>query len=140
MATRHGPIERTLKIIVDSNALFAPLKLRMDIFEELKTLLNTNPEPIILLQVKLELERIASNGSPQERKDALYALKQAEKCTLISTNDREMKADDAILKAARDWKCGVFTNDRKLRKRLRDINVPVIYLRQKSRLQIDGRL
>ncbi|RLI16819.1 nucleotide-binding protein, partial [Candidatus Bathyarchaeota archaeon] len=34
----------------------------------------------------------------------------------------------------------VFTNDRNLRKRLRNINVPVIYVRQKSRLEIDGRL
>jgi rRNA-processing protein FCF1 len=34
----------------------------------------------------------------------------------------------------------VFTNDRQLRNRLRDINVPVIYVRQKSRLEIDGRL
>jgi rRNA-processing protein FCF1 len=39
---------------------------------------------------------------------------------------------------ARKCDCPVFTNDRKLRQRLRNINVPVIYVRQKSRLEIDG--
>jgi rRNA-processing protein FCF1 len=48
--------------------------------------------------------------------------------------------DDAIVEAARKWDCPVFTNDRKLRRRLRNINVPVIYVRQKSRLEIDGRI
>jgi rRNA-processing protein FCF1 len=46
--------------------------------------------------------------------------------------------DDAIVKVASEWRSPVFTNDRALRKRLRDINVPVIYVRQKSRLEIEG--
>jgi hypothetical protein len=49
-------------------------------------------------------------------------------------------ADDAIVRAAKDWKAVVFTNDRQLRKRLKDISVPVIYVRQKSRLEIDGMI
>jgi rRNA-processing protein FCF1 len=47
--------------------------------------------------------------------------------------------DDAITKVAGRGGCAVFTNDRQLKKKLRDINVPVIYVRQKSRLGIDGR-
>jgi rRNA-processing protein FCF1 len=46
--------------------------------------------------------------------------------------------DDAIIEAAIELRAVVFTNDRQLRGRLRDISVPVIYLRQKSRLAIDG--
>jgi rRNA-processing protein FCF1 len=44
------------------------------------------------------------------------------------------------LKIAKEWGSPVFTNDRLLRKRLRDISVPVIYVRQKSRLEIDGMI
>ncbi|MCJ7698893.1 nucleotide-binding protein, partial [Candidatus Bathyarchaeota archaeon] len=47
--------------------------------------------------------------------------------------------DDVIVKVASKGECAVFTNDRQLKKKLRDINVPVIYVRQKSRLGIDGR-
>jgi len=46
--------------------------------------------------------------------------------------------DDVIVEVAREWGAVVFTNDKLLRRRLRDISVPVIYVRQKSRLEIDG--
>jgi rRNA-processing protein FCF1 len=129
----------TLKVILDSNALFVPLQFKIDIFEELKTLLKRNFEPILLLPVRRELERLADEGSPKMRKNALYALKLAEKCKFVNVNEEGMVSpDDVIVKLAKEWSCPVFTNDKRLRKRLRDINVPVIYVRQKSRLEIDG--
>ena len=45
-----------LKVILDSNALFVPLEFKIDIFEELKRLLNRNVEFILLSPVKHELE------------------------------------------------------------------------------------
>ncbi|MGB9778788.1 MAG: DNA-binding protein [Candidatus Bathyarchaeota archaeon] len=136
------PDKKMLKVILDSNALFVPLQFKIDIFEELRTLLNRNFEPILLLPVKHELERLADKGSPKMRKNASFALKLAEKCKLVNINEEENMAspDDVIIKAAKNWKYPVFTNDRLLRKRLRDINVPVIYVRQKSHLEIDGRI
>lgn len=130
-----------MKIILDSNALFVPLQFKIDIFEELKTLLNRSFEPVLLQPIKAEIEKIAVEGTPKMRKAAAYALKLAEKCTLVKFSD-ELKSspDDVIVKVAGEWKCPVFTNDRRLRRRLRDINVPVIYVRQKSRLEIDGRV
>ena len=130
----------TLKIIVDSNALFVPFQFKIDIFEELKTLLNRNSELILLSPIREELEKIANKGSPKMRKQASSALKLAEKCTLLIFGEKfALSPDDAIVKMAREWNCLVFTNDKELRKRLRNINVPVIYVRQKSKLEIDGR-
>lgn len=129
------------KVILDSNAFFVPLQFKIDIFEELKNLLPTNFEAILLSPIRQELEKLAEKGSPQMRKKASYALKLSEKCTYVQLNDDYAGSpDDAILKVAKEWKSPVFTNDRNLRKRLRNINVPVIYVRQKSRLEIDGRL
>lgn len=130
--------KESLKVILDSNALFVPLQFKLDIFEELNTLMNANYEPILLSPNRQELERLAKEGTPKTRKNASYALKMAEKCTLVETEDRDAPADDIIVEIANKWKCPVFTNDRLLRKRLRDINVPVIYVRQKSRLEING--
>jgi rRNA-processing protein FCF1 len=133
------PAKKTLKIILDSNSLFVPLQFKIDIFEQLRILLSQNFTPVILRPIQRELEKLAKEGSPQTRKNATYALKLAEKCKFVEIGEKA-SPDDAILETAAKWNCPVFTNDRQLRKKLRDINVPVIYVRQKSRLEIDGRL
>jgi rRNA-processing protein FCF1 len=137
--TRHE--KALLRIILDSNALFVPLQLKIDIFEALETLLARKFEPILLSPIKQELETIAKRGPPKMRKWASYALKLAEKCVFLEVDDKTAKSpDDAIVEVAKQCNCLVFTNDRELRKRLRNISVPVIYVRQKSHLEIDGRI
>ena len=141
MSPESEPIKKRLKVILDSNALFVPLQFKIDIFEELRKLLNMKFELILLSPIRRELEKLAENGSPKMRKNASYALKMAEKCKLVELDEKiaGSSPDDVIFQVAREWKSLVFTNDRELRKRLRNINVPVIYVRQKSRLEIDGR-
>ena len=131
--------KESTKVILDSNALFVPLQFKIDVFKEITRLLNRNVEFVLLSPVKHELELLGKKDSPKIRKNAQYALKLAEKCTFANVNSEEgLHIDDIILKVAKDWNSPVFTNDMNLRKRLRDISVPVIYVRQKSRLEIDG--
>ena len=128
-----------LNVILDSNALFVPLQFRIDIFEEIRRLLNRNVEFVLLSSVKRELEMLATKDSPKIRREALFALKLAEKCKYVPVeNDGELTVDDAIVRVAKKWSSPVFTNDIQLKRKLRDISVPVIYVRQKSRLDIDG--
>jgi rRNA-processing protein FCF1 len=130
-----------LKVILDSNALFVPLQFKIDIFEELKQLLNRNVEFVLLSTVKNELELLVAKDSTKISREASFALKLAKKCKLVPIeNDEKLTADDAIVKVAKSWNSPVFTNDRQLKKKLRDISVPVIYVRQKSRLDIDGMI
>jgi len=138
MATKPARKE-ALKVIVDSNALFVPLQFRIDIFYELERLLNRRFDLILLSAVKRELETLAKKGSPKLRREAACALRLAEKCRLVEVDaGSSVDVDDVIVKMAGERKAVVFTNDEQLRKRLRDISVPVIYVRQKSRLEIDG--
>ena len=131
----------TLKVILDSNALFVPLEFKIDIFEEVKRLLNRNVEFILLSPVKRELEMLAAKDPPKIRREALFALKLAEKCKYVPVEgDERLATDDVIVRVAKNWNSPVFTNDRQLKKKLRDISVPVIYVRQKSRLDIDGMI
>ena len=128
-----------LKVILDSNALFVPLQFKIDIFEELKLLLNRKVEFVLLSSVKRELEMLVTKDSPKIRREALFALKLAEKCKYVPVeNDEGFTTDDAIVRIAKKWSSPVFTNDIQLKRKLRDISVPVIYVRQKSRLDIDG--
>jgi len=140
MTTKPTTTRKTIRVILDSNALFVPIQLKIDIFQELKTLLNRNFELVLLKPIQQELERLAREGSPQTRKKASYALKLAEGCRIVDVEEDAASPDDVIFQTASRWSCPVFTNDRELREKLRNINVPVIYVRQKSRLEIDGRL
>jgi uncharacterized protein len=129
----------TLKVILDSNAFFVPLEFKIDIFEEVKRLLNRNVEFVLLSPVKRELEMLAAKNSSKIRREALFALKLAEKCKYVPVENHDNSTiDDAIVRVAKNWNSPVFTNDRQLKLRLRDISVPVIYVRQKTRLDIDG--
>jgi rRNA-processing protein FCF1 len=131
-------VRQPLKVILDSNALFVPLKFKLDIFEETKRLLNKNVDFVLLSPVKRELELLAAKNSPKTHREAVYALRLAEKCKFMVVEAEGLAVDDVILRVAKSWRTAVFTNDRQLKKRLRDISVPVIYVRQKSRLDIDG--
>jgi rRNA-processing protein FCF1 len=127
-----------LKVILDSNALFVTLEFKIDIFEEMKRLLNRNVEFVLLSVVKHEIEVLAGGDEPKLRRQANFALRLAEKCKLVAVEGCGETTDDAIARIAENWGAPVFTNDIALKRRLRDISVPVIYLRQKSRLDIDG--
>jgi rRNA-processing protein FCF1 len=131
--------KKPLKVILDSNAFFVPLQFKIDIFANLERLLNRKFELILLSPVKQELEMLAEKGSPKMQRSASYALRLAEKCRYVAVEaSASALTDDVIVETAKNWGVPVFTNDRLLRKRLRDISVPVIYVRQKSRLEIDG--
>lgn len=98
---------------------------------------------ILVSPIRRELETLAQKGSPKIRRNASFALKMAEECKVIDDLDEEYAGsppDEVVLQVARDWRCPVFTNDKTLRKKLRNINVPVIYVRGKSRLEIDGKV
>ena len=128
-----------LKVILDSNALFVPFQFRIDIFSELERLLNRRFELVLLSAVKRELELLAENVAPKMRRNVCCALKFAERFRLVEVAASvSALTDDVIFEVAREWNAVVFTNDKLLRRRLRDISVPVIYVRQNSRLEIDG--
>jgi len=130
--------KKPFKVILDSNAFFVPLQFKIEIFGELEKLLGRNLELILLSPVKQELESLGKKGSPKMQKNVLMALKLAEKCRYIEVDSQgSALTDDIIFEIAKEWRSPVFTNDRQLKQRLRDISVPVIYVRQKSRLEID---
>ena len=141
MTAEPKQARETLRIILDSSALFVPLQFKIDIFEEVKRLLNRNLQFFLLSPIQRELEELRERGSPKMRKNASYALKLAERCVFFEIDEKIAGSpDDAVVQMACEWNCAVFTNDKELRKRLRNINVPVIYVRQKSHLEIDGMI
>lgn len=133
--------KKSLKVILDSNFLFIPSQFTIDIFEELGNVLNRSFEPILLSPTITELQRVSESRSQKLQKHVTIALKLAAKCRRINVEkDPKESYDDLILRVASKEKWCVATNDRTLRRRLRKENVPVIYLRQKTHLTVEGEI
>lgn len=130
--------ENELKIILDTNFFFIPFKFKVDIFEELSNLLNQRFKPILLSSTKKELQGLIESTS-KFGKQAIFAFEFTKKCHFVQVEkDLNESYDDVIVRVSSESKTPVATNDRELRKRLRKNGVPVIFLRQKSYLDIEG--
>lgn len=133
--------KETVKVILDSNFLLIPSQFQLDIFEELGNLLSQQFDPVLLFPTKNELQEMTKKDSPKMRRQASLALKYAEKCRVVHVEKKSKEThDDVIVRIAAEWRCPVATNDRELRKRLRNIGIPVIFLRQKHRLELEGEV
>jgi len=129
-----------IKVILDTNFLMVPAQFRVDISGGLEALLNQKTEPIVLSSTYRELQRIASSRL-KEGKAAKMMLQLMNKFRVVKAEPYPNETgDDVIVRFAKKFNCPVATNDKELRKRLRSLNIPVIYLRQRSHLAINGKV
>jgi len=127
-----------VRVLLDSNFLMVPLELHIDVFEEIQNLLGKRVEFILIKPVYDEL-RTLSTRSQKVGRQAAYALKLAKRCTIMNAETKASEStDDAIARVAKDTGTIVATMDLELKTKLRNINVPVIYLKERSRLEVDG--
>lgn len=125
---RHNKID----VILDTNFLLLPgrFKLRLESIQEV---VQKKFEIVIPTNVISELERIKLTGSDKASKE--IALKLSERYKKINL---EGPVDKSILEYAKNHKCIVATNDMKLKSELREIQVPVIFMKKGLRLGIEG--
>lgn len=116
-------------VILDSNALLMIFQFGINLESELSRLLGKY-EAVVPITVKNEL------GTLKDR-HAKTALSFSERYRTVSAKGN---ADDSILELAEKEKGVVVTNDRILKKRLREKNIPVVFLRAKTHLEIEGRI
>jgi len=127
-----------IKVILDSNFLMIPFQFKIDVFQEIEYLLQKKVDFVVPSAVKSELTGISSRGG-EGAPEASLALQLASRCRVVDvTLEPQETVDDAILKASQKLSAVVATTDIDLKKRLRAINVPVVYLREKSKLEVEG--
>jgi len=126
------------RVALDSNFLILPLTLRLDIFSEIEKLLCGRVEFLVVSPVRKELEKLSSKSTEIGRR-ASFALKLLDRCIYVKLDPKKRKTvDEALVEFAQENKVIVATSDMPLRKKLRDINVPVIYVRDYSQLELEG--
>ena len=113
-------------VVLDTNALLMPFEMHINIDIAVASLLGDVrmivPGPMIG-----ELKKLDS-------KHAKAALSLARKYEIYQT---ESSGDDAILEAAVRLNAYVLTNDKELRRRLRSLRIPIIYLRSHTHLVLE---
>ena len=128
-----------VKVILDSNFLFVPLQFQIDIFREIEEVVNGKVEFIVLSTTIEELKKMIDKGGDKLSRQAFFALELAKKCKVFEVKRLPRESnDDVIVRVAKKFKCAVATNDRTLKRMLRNMGVAVIYVRERSRLEMEG--
>jgi rRNA-processing protein FCF1 len=107
-----------------------PFQFRVDIFEELERILDVKYDLYVTDGVISELRVLRTS-------EARGALSLAEGLPRIATKGRDV--DEALLALA-SKNTIICTNDKILIEKLKSKGAPVIYLRQKNHLILDGYL
>ncbi|MGA8855940.1 MAG: PIN domain-containing protein [Candidatus Bathyarchaeia archaeon] len=127
-----------IKVILDSNFLMIPFQFNLDVFQEIEFLLQKKVDFIVPSAVKSELTGLSTRGG-EGAAEASLALQLASRCRVVEvTLETNETVDDAIVKASQKLGAVVATNDIELKNRLKLLKVPVVYLRDKSKLEVDG--
>jgi rRNA-processing protein FCF1 len=121
-------------VVLDTNFLLIPFQFKIDIFRELDYLLDYSHSYVISSQTIRELERIGSSIG-KDGMAARLALK------LVSANRKRIDiiesdeyVDRWIMGYARENRAVVCTNDSKLRKELKRLDIKVVTMKSKSKL------
>jgi len=119
-------------VVLDTNFLLLPGRFNLRI-ESIEDVIEKKCKIVIPTNVMAELKRIDLKGSDKNSKEiALIISERYEKI------DLEGPVDRSILEYAKNNKCIVATNDVKLKSDLRKIQVPVVFVKNGTRLGLEG--
>jgi len=134
--------KREWLVIPDTNFLLVPGQFGVDIIGELNRVLDVKfriAVPDVVLQ---ELEVIERKSRGRDLLAVRMAKKLAERFETVEIGRfGERPIDDQIFDfAVKNERVIVCTNDKGLKRRLRERGVPVVYLRSKKILELEGML
>ena len=124
------------KVLFDTNFLLLPVRVGIDVKSELNRLLGSY-QIVIPSVVIEELEEIKDKNSKTSREVA-FAKRLLPHVIIKTKLKKGETVDDLIIRTAKKSNYIVATADLGLKRRLRDQNIPVIYLRQKRVLALEG--
>jgi len=133
--------KNVLKVVLDTNMLMLPIQLNINITAELDKLLELKYEIVIPEGVIDELKKILNISKPKTRRIAKFALELAKKFKIIPLRPKVGESTDQLLvRLAKKKDYIICTCDNELRRKIREVGAPVIFLRQMSHLVIEGEI
>ncbi|MHA1506754.1 MAG: type II toxin-antitoxin system VapC family toxin [Candidatus Asgardarchaeia archaeon] len=124
---------------MDSNFLLVPIIYRIDLKDELSKILCSDFDILILSCEIDELKKkYESLKEGLQKRRIKFALDYAKNFKIVDFPKVEGEVDKAIVEYAKNFKCMVATNDRYLRKTLRRLGIPTIFVREGRKLDVEG--
>ena len=125
------------KIILDTNFVFLPFTLKIDIFSEIDRIIHEQYELIVMEGTIDELNKIILEQKGKNKETAKMALQilekkgvRKQKSLYITADSKKPIVDDIILGLV-DNNYLVATQDRELRKKLAEKGIKTIYVKNK---------
>ncbi|AEK72985.1 Nucleotide binding protein, putative, containing PIN domain [Thermococcus sp. 4557] len=136
------PERREWLVIPDTNFLLVPGQFGVDIIGELNRVLDVRFKIAVPNVVLQELEVIERKSRGKDLLAIRMAKKLAERFEVVEMGRfGERPIDDQIFDfAVKNERVIVGTNDKGLKRRLRERGIPVVYLRSKKILELEGML
>ncbi|MCX8158531.1 MAG: nucleotide-binding protein [Candidatus Diapherotrites archaeon] len=125
--------QKQRKVFLDTNILTAIGGLKIDVINEIKMMLG-NVKFFIAKQTLKELQKL-SKGRGKEAMKAKIARKIIESENIEIWENEEKDCDSALLKASND--AVIATNDKELKKKIREKGGKVIFIRSKKILEME---
>jgi len=121
------------KIILDTNSLLAISQFKVDIFGALYNQIDDKLELFVLDKIVNELEKLIKESRLSEQKAAKLALEliKHKGIGVIITPDDGLTADEELLRLKG---YSVLTQDRELKRKLKEKGTEVLTIRQKNRI------
>jgi len=123
------------EILLDTNFLLIPYQFKVDIFTQINKIATFKYGLFILDKTLEELKKIVSEQKGKDKDAAKIALKliALKNIEVIKTKSNE-KTDDIILELSSKEDFIVATQDKELKAKLKQKNVPLMVLRQKKKI------
>lgn len=130
-----------LKIVLDTNILMLPAQININLTAELDNLLKLRYEVIVPEGVIEELKKLVKTSSPKTCRIAKFALELAKKFKIIPVKPKPGEnMDKMLIRLAKSKEYVICTCDNELRRKIREVGAPVIFLRQMSHLVVEGEI
>ncbi|WP_457741503.1 PIN domain-containing protein [Thermococcus sp.] len=135
-------MRREWLVVPDTNFLLIPGQFGVDIIGELNRILDVKFKIVIPNVVIQELNVIEKKTRGKDLLAVRMAKKLTERFETVELGRfGERPIDDQIFDfAVKNGRVIVCTNDKGLKRRLREKGVPVVYLRSKKILELEGML
>ncbi len=120
-------------ITLDTNTLLFIAQYHFDVFEAINSQIDDTNTISVLDKVVAELEKLINKGRLSEKKAAKLALEliRHKKVGIIKTPENGLTADDELLKLDG---YAVLTQDKELKRKLKEKGTEVFTIRQKRRI------
>ncbi len=128
-----------IRVLLDTNFLMLPVRFGIDIRSELGRIIEASFSLATTPAVLDELRRLKANVKTRESKNIDFGLAMAESMEKLDDTLRpEEDVDDQLVRLSEREGLVVATTDAELRRRIRREGHPVVFMRQRRYLAIDG--